>query len=823
MIFNDNNGNPRPFVDYRDLEEEIKNIKFGSYTQDDKLHAIWEQIFQRNAGKRRHAEQNALRACRLVFAAFHPLTYSQLAEAVSVEDPESANYFHPNTERQISEEHIRSLTQNFLTEDETGWLHFAHMSAVDYLRATEQSMSQVGFSLLECHTEMMQLCLFFVRSLPGCSVRSQEAVAQILEPPRGVKRATWPGPFLHYSYWHWQAHCAAVALLSDHKDVTNSQLVDKILANDEWSEALRTWSDIVSQYDPRDYAGRPVTGFKLCRILFTTIAPLPGLFMASAFGLPHLLKYLKEHAIYRSRNVLLQRIHGSLCVISAVNPINHDYFRELVCTKASIPEQRTATQEPSDSALLIQSLIQLGACVDLRDKTGGTPAMRLSNLVSNAHDDSMCEIYDVLFNQGGNIGAWNMYGETVLHKARETWSTARVSRLIDLGADVDFRIAGGQTALEATVPYRSCATFRHLLESGADHRAAFRDSTVWHVVSRFEYSAELAAQIESATGGVRSNDKTGWTPLMQAAFYGDRDWVQYFLCERPDHNPESETERNRKLAFAVVMGEFQATRPSRPWSLAKLELFGYLQLQGVSFNVADEHGTTPLMIAASRCDVVSVECLVRLNQGVHAVDCEGRTALHYTSFIHPHMRAYLPNKPPDLGMRDHITAVMKQNCQYIRDTLISAGAAKSRKDHQGYTADDLLELSLSYHEAQHDYRLRQSKAVKAPKSTESSRHRTPDVGGNLQRSEDQDPTPPSLPDALSFQAKLVKRFYDSPFARGENVFRYRLPWTILPLDREDENFRSLFETAMANVRAGQFSPLGYYDPIARPSMRSYVR
>lgn len=530
----------------------------------------------------------------------------------------------------IDAAYIRKLGRNFCTEDDNGLVDFAHMSAIDYLRSTNHQAGLDGFSLLDCNTEMMHSCLYFVRSLPGCGGRTPTAVAQALRPRLGTLPGNWIEPFLKYAFWNWQAHCAAVSWLSDQSDSIEAKLARGILANDEWSESLRIWYDIFSNYSALDQGHDQGHRYEIWQpfrpTLVGPIAPLPGLFMASVFCLVRLIEHLKDYSSYQARDALDQFSDGQ-CIISAVDPFYLRIFRQVLSRRASAIERSKLIQASSQAALFVQTLLkELNACADLRDNMGETPAMRLSRSLRDEDSKAVCEIYEVLFKHGANINAWNMHGETVLHRAIAVKSTSLIVWLIDHGADIDFRLANGKTPLEQAVSFNSYGAFCQLLERGVSHKAAFRHSTIWHVATKFQFSLDFAAQIDSLSKDVASTDITGWSPLMQAVYHGSTAWTDHLL--RQSTYIGWKADKKRALAFVAATREPKQSVEYSDLTIA--ELFIYLHVHDVSFNVCDERGITPLMLAVSRCDVPAVYCLLRLGCDVHVPDSRGRTAFRYT-------------------------------------------------------------------------------------------------------------------------------------------------------------------------------------------------
>ncbi|KAF7512647.1 hypothetical protein GJ744_000908 [Endocarpon pusillum] len=101
--------------------------------------------------------QNTAKTYRLILSAYEPLTLKQVKEAVSIENDGKINH-------EINEEYIRKRCHNFVTENEDGYLQFAHESARLFLERVENHgdkdfVDVDDFSDTANHREMVEICL----------------------------------------------------------------------------------------------------------------------------------------------------------------------------------------------------------------------------------------------------------------------------------------------------------------------------------------------------------------------------------------------------------------------------------------------------------------------------------------------------------------------------------------------------------------------------------------------------------------------------------------------------------------------------------------
>ena len=307
----------------RDLEEKIKHIESGSTKGDELLYDTYTQVHRRNVEEGSHAEKDATRAFKLVLCSCEPLTFHALAEAVSVKLlPKDPDYRRCELIEEVTEEHMRNITHNFLIENTEGKVAFPHMSVVDYLRNCKPSPKGVGYAPLECHTEMMHVCLYFVRFRPFGVFPEAQAATKItsddsLDEIISIDARTKPAPentyrrgekrvdrwlqdmqcFLSYSYKYWARHCAVAIRLSRSDCTLAKKLAAVVFSNtQEWLEAFSKWHSLSEGLIPSLFPQhRWELEIKLPNEIRTFIDPDPGIFIAACYGLHQLTDALTDH------------------------------------------------------------------------------------------------------------------------------------------------------------------------------------------------------------------------------------------------------------------------------------------------------------------------------------------------------------------------------------------------------------------------------------------------------------------------------------------------------------------------------------------------
>ena len=189
----------------------------------------------------------------------------------------------------------------------------------------------------------------------------------------------------------------------------------------------------------------------------------------------------------------------------------------------------------------IKHLIDLGVCVDAKDRSGNTALHWASG---NGHAD----VVELLIGKGVKVGVRNGRGETPLSCViRSCWrdiekAKAIIEALIKAGADINAKNKDGNTALHWVSECGHADVVKLLINAGADINAKNKDGdTALHRVSERGHADVVKLLIkEGAKVGVRN--KEGEKPLSRAVDNGHTKVVNMLLDKDKDSSqggPES--------------------------------------------------------------------------------------------------------------------------------------------------------------------------------------------------------------------------------------------------------------------------------------------
>jgi ankyrin repeat protein len=171
-----------------------------------------------------------------------------------------------------------------------------------------------------------------------------------------------------------------------------------------------------------------------------------------------------------------------------------------------------------------------------------------------------------------------------LYEAAYRCSVEDVRRLLEVGADVNWRTADGLTSLHFAAKAGCVDVVDLLIKTGTD---------------------------------VNARDDFGWTPLHYAAFKGSVEIIRRLIASGADVNAEENEYGYTPLHVALVMSKEETV----------LELIR----AGADVTKVTKRGLTPLHLAVQKCYVSAVEELLKRGAPVNAVDVKGNTPLHYAA------------------------------------------------------------------------------------------------------------------------------------------------------------------------------------------------
>jgi hypothetical protein len=170
-----------------------------------------------------------------------------------------------------------------------------------------------------------------------------------------------------------------------------------------------------------------------------------------------------------------------------------------------------------------------------------------------------------------------------LLSAASSGDTARATRLLGDGADVDAKNNQGDTALLLAAKAGKIDTARLLIEKGANIEAKDNVGETALIAACTSGHAEIAQLLVEKGAATDTRDDGGATPLMYAGLGGNTAIIDLLL------------------------------------------------LKGANINAQDDKGETPLMYAASAGSEDAVKLMLRKNANPTAKDHNGQTALEYAT------------------------------------------------------------------------------------------------------------------------------------------------------------------------------------------------
>jgi ankyrin repeat protein len=325
-------------------------------------------------------------------------------------------------------------------------------------------------------------------------------------------------------------------------------------------------------------------------------------------------------------------------------------------------------------------------CVMLPDSLYGQKVAP-RKLIAAAKKGNVEEV-KALLEQGADVNATNMAGETPLIWASLKGHTETVKVLVEKGADVNIVSKNGNTALTLAAGWGRAEAVKILLEHGADmsiiannyqikqNPPKFNNSNTPFSTAKISYNAlGIAIQgnhVETIIAllehiDVNAADHNGRTALMYASVSGFTETAKDLLEKGADmnivdgngHTALMHASANGHIETATVLLEkgadvnatdkygFTALMLASttqgiqvqmsgipiptPAKAGHIEMVKVLLEKGAEVNVADKNGRTALMHAsAARSNTETVKALLEKGADVNVADKKGKTALSLT-------------------------------------------------------------------------------------------------------------------------------------------------------------------------------------------------
>ncbi|HLV80546.1 MAG TPA: ankyrin repeat domain-containing protein, partial [Chthonomonadaceae bacterium] len=180
----------------------------------------------------------------------------------------------------------------------------------------------------------------------------------------------------------------------------------------------------------------------------------------------------------------------------------------------------------------------------------------------------------------------------------------RVRALLSLGADLELRTEGGNTALNLAAQKGSQEAIGLLLAHGARIEERGYDGATALAAAASLDRPDVVAALLAAGANPNAADAQGETPLLDEARTGDLRAAQLLLARGADPNAVE-----RAHGWTPIMVAIQSGHP---------DLIPLLLSKGAHVNTRDKAGETALFLAARRPDTTPVEPLLHAGADVNA-------------------------------------------------------------------------------------------------------------------------------------------------------------------------------------------------------------
>lgn len=301
---------------------------------------------------------------------------------------------------------------------------------------------------------------------------------------------------------------------------------------------------------------------------------------------------------------------------------NHERIEKLLALdfKADV----NARNRNGDTALLIAArsgmletvkiLIRHGANPDIRNRSGDTALLSAIKISSTSGEylSRVNEIASLLIEKGTALSYGDTYGRTYLMLAAENGKPSVIQCLLSRpGIEIDSRDRQGLTALMYAVRSRRYAAAKALVAAGA--KTYLRDNMGKTALHYGTVDPGIAVLLLDHGALIEATDRRGFTPLMQAVEYGNREVVRVLLDRGSDVNAVDFSDGRSPLMLAINRQD--------------MDMASQLLKGGADANLADKQGRFPIYQAAVSGFSSIIALLLDHGSPVDAVTTQGTTPL----------------------------------------------------------------------------------------------------------------------------------------------------------------------------------------------------
>ena len=192
---------------------------------------------------------------------------------------------------------------------------------------------------------------------------------------------------------------------------------------------------------------------------------------------------------------------------------------------------------------------------------------------------------------------------------------------IAAGAEINFKVAKGATAMTGAARYGKLDAVKFLVEQGGNaHITDGCGSTALITASRNGNMDLVRYLLEELHADINHRDRFGWSPLYCAVLDNHPDLVRYYLKHGADVNIR---DRDKKTTLMLCF-ESIFLAAEEALTLAEILIQG-----GADLEAQDKNGSTALFYAIEKGNDKAIEFLLNSGASMEIRDKKGNTALLY--------------------------------------------------------------------------------------------------------------------------------------------------------------------------------------------------